>query len=94
MAPAKELRCSCSRRPLLALYGRGTDGNLFVHLKVFKGRRLYAEAVFTSGIVRLHCRECLRWTTVRIVQPGSPRVRQEELPPEIPASMLATAAER
>lgn len=86
-----ELRCTCSRRPLLALYGRGTDGLLFLHLKVFKGRRLYAEAIFTEGIVRLHCRECLRWNTVRILQPGKPRAVQEELPPEIPPSMLAEA---
>lgn len=91
MAGSRELRCECSRRPLLALYGRSTDRKLYVHIKVFKGKRLYAEAVFTQGVVRLHCRECLRWTTVRIHQPGEPRVKQEALPDEIPASMLAEA---
>jgi hypothetical protein len=89
MGRAKELRCECSRRPLLALYGRGRDGKPFIHMKVFKGRRLYAEAVFTEGVVRLHCRECLHWTTVRIVPLTEPTVKQENLPAEIPASMLA-----
>jgi hypothetical protein len=78
-----DLRCVCARRPLLARYGRATDGSLFVHIKVFKQSRLYTEAIFTDGTVRIHCRECLRWNKIIIRQPSSVRMRAEALPDSI-----------
>lgn len=64
----KELRCFCSRQPLLATYGVDSKGKLFVHVKIWKQRRIYGEIVVEGGKVKLRCRECLRWHDVRIVQ--------------------------
>lgn len=78
-----ELRCFCARSPLLAVYGRDTQtGHPFVHVKVWKGKRLYTEMVATGGIVRLRCRECLRWHKVNIVG-ASVELQVERLPVSI-----------
>lgn len=62
-----ELRCFCRRRPLLAVCGRDArTGEPFVHVKAYKQQRLITEVVVTAGTARIHCRECLRWHTVRI----------------------------
>jgi hypothetical protein len=76
-----ELRCLCSRKPLLATYGLNDSGELYVHIKVFKQSRIYGEAIFTRGKVELHCRECLRWHRVVIRQPdGSPALKEQSSP--------------
>lgn len=81
-----ELRCECSRRPLLGKAGRDKDGNPYVHVKVYKQRKIYGEIVATEGIVRLRCRECFRWSTVRIVRQRGSDVQftEEPLPEAIP----------
>ena len=80
-----ELRCECSRRPLLGKAGRDDDGNPYVHVKVYKQRKIYGEIVATEGVVRLRCRECFRWSTVRIVRQSSKiNFDQEPLPEAIP----------
>lgn len=61
----KELRCFCSRSPLLATYGI-RKGVLFVHVKVYKQHRIMGELVAEGGTVKLRCRDCLRWHVVRI----------------------------
>lgn len=61
---SNELRCFCARQPLLALYGLNEKGELYIHLKVYKGSRLYAEAILAKGDISLRCRECLRWHRV------------------------------
>lgn len=77
-----ELRCSCSRRPLLAFCGSDPlTGEPWVHIKVFKGQRIYGEVVCNSGIVKLRCRECGRWQRVKIVR-GAPRLRETTEPPQ------------
>lgn len=79
----EEVRCFCQRKPLLAVCGRDSkSGEPFVHIKTWKQQRLYAEVVVTSGVVRIHCRECLRWHTIRIVR-LKVDVRPEELPESI-----------
>jgi hypothetical protein len=80
-----ELRCMCARKPLLGKYGKDSKGNLYVHVKIFKQKRIYGEIVFTHGVVRLRCRECFRWHTVRIRQPKeSVSFTEEPLPVDIP----------
>jgi hypothetical protein len=79
---AIDIRCFCSRSPLLARAGRDDSGRPYVHLKVFKQRRLYGEMVATSGVVSLRCRECFRWHRVTIRQEVA--VTQEPLPDRIP----------
>ncbi len=64
----KELRCFCSRNPLLATYGIDSKGKLFIHVKVWKQRRIFGELVIEGGIIKIRCRECLRWHHVRIIQ--------------------------
>jgi hypothetical protein len=64
-----ELRCFCSRKPLLAVYGLN-DGELYVHVRIFKQQRIFGEVVVTGGTVQLHCRECLRWHKVVMRQPN------------------------
>lgn len=64
----KELRCFCTRQPLLATYGIDGKGKLFVHVKIWKARRIFGELVIEGGIVKIHCRECLRWHVIRIKQ--------------------------
>lgn len=61
-----ELRCFCRSKPLLATYGIDSFGVLFVHVKVYKGDRIYGEIVVEGGLVKLHCRNCLRWHRVNI----------------------------
>jgi hypothetical protein len=77
-----EVRCFCSRAPLLALAGRDTQGRLYVHMKVFKAKRLYAEMVATQGVVSLRCRECLRWHRISIK--AEVEVKESPLPRGIP----------
>lgn len=86
MATEHDLRCFCGRTPLLAIYGLDEQGDLFIHVRVFKGKRLYHESVHVGGIVKLRCRECLRWHRVLI----RPRTQQAELtvdkdPPNVSA---------
>jgi len=63
-----ELRCFCSRCPLLATYGIDSRGKLFIHVKIWKQRRIFGELVIEGGIVKIRCRDCLRWHVVRIHQ--------------------------
>lgn len=64
---AIEVRCTCSRKPLLALCGRDSlTKEPFIHVKTWKGKRLYTEVVVTSGTAHIHCRECLHWLTLTI----------------------------
>lgn len=71
-----ELRCFCGRQPLLATYGVDEKGQLYVHMKVYKQRRLFGEMVATGGTVTLRCRECLRTHTVVIRQPGRAALKE------------------
>lgn len=65
-----ELRCFCRLEPLLAVYGI-RDGKLYVHVKIYKARRIFGEILVTEGKVSLRCRDCLRWHTVRLVNPNT-----------------------
>lgn len=66
--PPKDLRCFCHHRPRLATFGIDSDGQPYIHVKVYKGGNLFGEIVVTGdgAKVRLHCRECRRWHIVNI----------------------------
>lgn len=81
----QELRCFCSRAPLLALYGVGTDGKLFIHVKVFKQSRVFGEILVKGGEVSIVCRECIRWHRITI-RDNSPGVTEVAKPIELEAS--------
>lgn len=82
-ASAHDLRCFCSRKPLLAKYGTDAERKPYIHLKVYKQTRMFGEFIFHGGIVRIRCRECLRWHTVTFRAAGEVRMQQEELPPGV-----------
>ena len=72
------LRCYCRERPLLAMCGRDhKTGEPWVHVKSWKGDKLYVEIVVNSGVVRLRCRACMRWHRVKIVR-GAPKLREDK----------------
>lgn len=76
-----ELRCFCSRNPLLATFGLDEQGKLYVHVKVFKQNRIFGEVLVTEGTVKLHCRECLRWHKVVMRQPGKAELEETQPDP-------------
>jgi hypothetical protein len=82
---SNELRCFCSRHPLLATYGLTQQGKVYLHIKVYKQGRIYGEVVVEDGKVSLHCRECLRWHSVKVTQPNRPQLVEEESPPAVVA---------
>ena len=61
------LRCFCAHRPILAMQGLDAKGKPFVHIKVYKAQRVYGEMIFTFGEMRIKCRECYRWHTIKIL---------------------------
>lgn len=74
----KPVRCFCSKSPLLAVVGRDDrTGEPVVHIKAWKGDKLFVEAIVISGIVKLKCRECGKWNRIRMVR-GAPRVQPQD----------------
>jgi len=78
-----ELRCFCRQTPLLAVYGI-EDGKLFVHVKIYKARRIFGEILVTEGKVKLRCRDCLRWHTVRLQTPNTAVLEEDTGPVVLP----------
>lgn len=82
-----ELRCFCRRRPLLAVYGLDSHNNVYVHIKVYKNRRIYGEVLVMQGSkISIHCRECLRWYTLD-VGASSPKLVETSAPESIAQDM-------
>lgn len=81
MSAVHDLRCFCSRRPLLATYGINEKGELYIEIKVYKQRRIYGHVVVILGTVRLQCRECGRWQVV-FVDPRTsvPKLKEDKSP--------------
>lgn len=62
----QELRCFCTRAPLLAVYGADKNGRPFLHIKIYKQGRVFGEIVARGGEIELRCRECIRWHRIFI----------------------------
>lgn len=77
----KELRCFCRSEPLLGNFGIDSKGKLYVHVKVYKQNRIYGELVFQSGVVKIRCRNCLRWH--RVVFKEQTAILAEDQAPEV-----------
>lgn len=82
----KELRCFCRGEPLLAMYGVDAQGQMFVHVRVYKQNRIYGEMVVNGvgSITKIKCRNCLRWYTIKFKGPNAELV--EDSAPEVDAS--------
>lgn len=65
-----ELRCICSRRPLLAFYGQDERGEPYLHQKTYRQGRTQSELLLTGGAASIRCRECYRWTKIRLTVGG------------------------
>lgn len=84
---------------MLATYGLNKHGKMYVHVKIYKQRRVYGEVLITEGRVQLHCRECLRWHTVIIREPGKAALQLEQYAPSVveqnapPPTLAPTAPE-
>lgn len=76
-----QIRCYCRRQPLLAVYGL-RHGKPYVHVKVYKNRRIFGEVLVTKGDIQLRCRECLRWYRIEISE-GQPKLVETEHPESI-----------
>lgn len=86
MKTSHPLRCLCSRAPLLATYGLEADGEPYVHVKVYKQRRIYGNIVLSGGgNIRMQCRECFRWYRVDIIGQLIGLERLDNISPEPPA---------
>ena len=72
-----KLNCTCRHHPLLAMWGLDTDGRPYVHVKVFKGGRLYAE-VFSKHTLQITCRDCFRKLNIIIRQGRAELTRLQE----------------
>lgn len=79
-----ELRCFCNRQPLLATYGIDKQGQLYVHVRVYKQRRIFGEMLVVGGLVKLRCRECLRWHNVTMRQPNVAELKETRSDPLLP----------
>lgn len=81
----QELRCYCSRSPLLAVYGIDSDGQPFIHVKIYKQHRIFGEFVFKGGVAKIFCRECVRWHVITIRPNVRPRLIETQKPVELEA---------
>ena len=67
-----ELRCFCSKQPLLAVCGRDAHGQPYVHVRAVRSGgansppKLQAEMIVTAGVASIRCRLCLRWHRIAI----------------------------
>lgn len=67
------------------MYGLDAKGRTYVHIKVYKQRRIYGESIHYNGEVKIKCRECLRWNVIIFVSPYKDRaiLRESATPPEV-----------
>lgn len=79
-----ELRCTCRRKPLLAIIKDGEGGAYYLHVKSVRSGQPVVSIVIEDGKARVYCRECGRWTTVKI-SPNNYETQQESLPRSIEA---------
>lgn len=73
------LRCFCESTPVLGTYGLDEHGELYVHIIIRKNKYIHGE-VIARGDVQLMCRICLRWHTIKIVQPDKMRLKETQTP--------------
>lgn len=77
-----ELRCFCSRHPLLAMYGVDETGRLYIHCRVYKQNKVYGDWIAYGGKVKMLCRECLRWHMI-VFKNDRAELTESPVPPEV-----------
>lgn len=82
-----QLRCFCSRQPLLCVYGLDKDRKPYIHIRVYKQGRTFGDVMIRGGEVELLCRECLRWHKIVFrVDKREAELVETEQPPEVDRS--------
>lgn len=76
------IRCFCSRKPLLAMYGLDEKGQIYVHIKAYKGRRIFVEVLFTKGEIEMRCRDCFRWYRL-VIKDNKPKLIEATEPDSV-----------
>lgn len=66
MPTKSDIRCVCSRKPLLGIWGIDDKGKAYVHVMIYKQSRIFGQVLFSEGVAHLWCRECHRWTRLRL----------------------------
>ena len=61
----EEVRCECSRRPLLARAGI-EGGSPFLWVRHTKSSKIMMDVKIEGGTTRIVCRECLRTLTITL----------------------------
>jgi hypothetical protein len=57
-----------------------------VHVKIYKAKRIFGELVIEGGVVKIRCRECLRWHTIRVYQDQAVLQETDE---DLPVSVVS-----
>lgn len=72
---------------MLAMFGLSQDGRPYVHVRVFKQHRVYADMLVRQGELELICRECFRWHRITfVVDSKRPVLAETVKPPEVDGS--------
>lgn len=75
-----EIRCFCSQAPLLGIFGVNSSGEPFIHIKVWKQKRLYTEFVVTGKSTKtsIKCRNCYRWYNIFITDNNTAQMTETQ----------------
>jgi hypothetical protein len=65
------------------MYGVDDRGRVYVHVKVYKQRRVYAEVLVHEGDVKISCRECVRWHRIIFKKDDKAVLEETQAPVEI-----------
>lgn len=63
------------------MYGLDPRKRPYVHVKVYKQRRVFAEFIAYGGEVAISCRECLRWHKIVFKSQGGHKAELREMSP-------------
>jgi hypothetical protein len=88
-----QLRCFCSRKPLLAVYGVDERGRTYVHCRVYKQSRVYGDWIAYGGETSILCRECLRWHIIKFTHDKTAVLEESTKPKEIDDDIDPSATE-
>jgi hypothetical protein len=65
------------------MYGVDERGKVYVHIKVYKQQRVFAEMLVHDGDVKIGCRECIRWHRIVFKKDNQAELEETQVPAEI-----------
>jgi hypothetical protein len=83
-ATSFQLKCICPTKRTLARYGIDEKDNLYLHIKVYKQRRVFAQLVINAPAkLRIQCPACGRWHGI-VMRDDRPHMTDSTRPKYIP----------